>query len=408
MRAGERALAPDLARGVMLLLIVVSNTGFHLWAAPHGPSGWHPTDGSSVDRVAQFCQIMMLDLRVYPLFAFLLGYGMMQLFTRQTAAGVPAGAAVALLRRRSLWLVVFGFGHSALLLAGDILSFYGVLSLVLGWLFLRRRDRTLLVWVGVFAALAVADAADALWAVATWDLGAVGAPAAQPSTDFYASGEEDPVAAAGVRLRTWLFLAGAGAIAWPVSPHVVLAFWAARRRILEQPAAHRRLLGWTAGVGIAVGWLGGLPAALAHVGLLAAPPAAVAEDGAFGALHALTGTAGGVGYVAVFALVAERLSRRGRRGPVVVAVTAVGKRSLSCYLAHSAIFAPVLAAWGLGWGAWFGSAGMVGFAVVVWSVTAVAAYAMEGAGRVGPAEALLRRLVYGRRPAGAVRDRNFT
>ena len=36
VRPGERALAPDLARGFMLLLIVLSNTGFHLWAATHG------------------------------------------------------------------------------------------------------------------------------------------------------------------------------------------------------------------------------------------------------------------------------------------------------------------------------------------------------------------------------------
>jgi uncharacterized protein len=31
--------------------------------------------------------ITVLDLRVYPLFAFLFGYGMMQLLLRQTAAG---------------------------------------------------------------------------------------------------------------------------------------------------------------------------------------------------------------------------------------------------------------------------------------------------------------------------------
>jgi uncharacterized protein len=35
VRPGERALAP----GGMLLLIVLSNTGFHLWAASHGASG---------------------------------------------------------------------------------------------------------------------------------------------------------------------------------------------------------------------------------------------------------------------------------------------------------------------------------------------------------------------------------
>lgn len=86
VRPGERALAPDLARGCMLLLIVLSNTGFHLWAAPHGASGWHPVGGSALDRVVQLLMITVLDLRIYPLFAFLFGYGMMQLFLRQTAA----------------------------------------------------------------------------------------------------------------------------------------------------------------------------------------------------------------------------------------------------------------------------------------------------------------------------------
>jgi uncharacterized protein len=122
VRPGERALAPDLARGCMLLLIVLSNTGFHLWAASHGASGWHPVGGSAPDRVAQLLMITVLDLRVYPLFAFLFGYGMMQLFLRQTAAGTSEREAVALLRRRSLWLIAFGFAHAAPLMAGDILA----------------------------------------------------------------------------------------------------------------------------------------------------------------------------------------------------------------------------------------------------------------------------------------------
>ena len=113
MRPGERALAPDLARGGLLLLIVLSNTGFHLWAASHGASGWHPVGGSALDRAVQLLMITVLDLRVYPLFAFLFGYGMMQLFLRQTASGTSRRAAVALLRRRSLWLIAFGAGTSA-------------------------------------------------------------------------------------------------------------------------------------------------------------------------------------------------------------------------------------------------------------------------------------------------------
>lgn len=74
----------------------------------------------------------------------------------------------------------------------------------------------------------------------------------------------------------------------------------------------------------------------------------------------------------------------------------MGKRSLSCDLAHSLMFASLLAAWGLGLGEHLTSATMVLFAVGVWLVTVVGAYALERAGRQGPVETVLRRLVYRR------------
>jgi uncharacterized protein len=392
----ERALAPDLARGLMLALIVLSNTGFYLWAAPHGPSGWHPVGGTLADQVAQFLMITMLDLRVYPLFAFLFGYGMMQLFLRQTAAGTPDRSAVGVLRRRSLWLIVFGFVHAALLMAGDIIGSYGLMSLVLGWLFLRRRDRTLLVWSAVATTVVVVSSAPGLWALATGDLASLGTPTTEPTTVVYASGEENPVVAAGIRLSTWAYVTVAGGLlSFGAVALMLLAYWAARRRILEEPHRHLRLLGWTAAVGIAVGWLGGLPAALAHVGIWEVPAAAQSETGALRLVQDGTGLAGGLGYVAAFGLLAHALTRRPGRSRFVVAVAAVGKRSLSSYLGHSVLFSPLLAAWGLGLGAAMGSAGMVAFAVGVWLVTVAVAYALERRGRKGPAEALLRRLMYG-------------
>lgn len=74
----------------------------------------------------------------------------------------------------------------------------------------------------------------------------------------------------------------------------------------------------------------------------------------------------------------------------------MGKRSLSCDLAHSLMFASLLAAWGLGLGEHLTSATMVLFAVGVWLVTVAGAYALERAGRQGPVETVLRRLVYRR------------
>ncbi|WP_348541711.1 hypothetical protein [Streptomyces sp. MZ04] len=235
----ERALAPDLARGLMLLFIVLSNTAFHLTAARHGPSGWQPVDGGWLDHAVQFTMITVLDLRIYPLFAFLFGYGMMRLYLRQTAAGTSERDAVRLLRRRSLCLIVIGLLHSTLLMAGDIIGFYGVVSLVLGWLFLRRSDRALKWWIWIATAQFVLLAAQpVVSALLAGELGTLGDAGAEPGADAYAADESSWPAAAGTRVGSGLFVTFAAA---PLSlvggAYVVflLGFWAARRGVLENP-----------------------------------------------------------------------------------------------------------------------------------------------------------------------------
>ncbi|MEV0442578.1 DUF418 domain-containing protein [Streptomyces spectabilis] len=405
-RTAERALAPDFARGLMLLLIALSNTAFHLWRAERGPSGWQPVDGSWLDHVVQFTMITTLDLRIYPLFAFLFGYGMTQMYLRQTAHGTEGRAAVGVLRRRSLWMVVIGLCHATLLMAGDIIGYYGVLSLFLGWIFVRRSDRALKwwIWIGVAQTL-LFTMGPLVAALLRGDLGSMGDAGAEPGYLTYGADEESWLAAAGTRVVTGLFVTSAALLSLVGGGYLVflLGFWAARRRILEEPGRHLPLLRRTAVIGVAVGWLGALPAALAHVGAVRVPDDAQSEEGALTVLREVTGTAGGVGYVAAVALfVVWWTNRPGRRGgTAVTAVAAVGKRSMSCYLTHSLLFAPLLAAWGLGLGGRLGSATTALVATAVWLVTVAGAYALEKAGRRGPAEALLRRLAYGARTASA-------
>ncbi|MEU6991543.1 DUF418 domain-containing protein [Streptomyces sp. NPDC046465] len=400
VRAASRALAPDLARGLMLLLIVLSNTGFHLWKATHGPSGWQPVDGGWLDHAVQFTMITTLDLRVYPLFAFLFGYGMTQLYLRQTSTGTSGRGAVELLRRRSLLLIVIGLAHATLLMAGDIVGYYGLLSLALGWLFLRRSDRALKWWIGIGAALLIFGALEPLVsATLNGELGSLGDAGAEPGAEAYAAGDPSWLGAAGTRLESGLFVTF---VAAPLSlvgggfTVFLLGFWAARRRILEEPGRHLPLLRRTAVIGIAIGWLGALPAALAHIGALDVPDDAQSESGALGLLRDVTGNAAGLGYVAALALFVHWWTRRPKRrgARAVTALSAVGKRSLSCYLTHSLLFAPLLAAWGLGLGAHLTSSTMALVAVGVWLVTVAGAYALERAGRRGPVEAVLRRLMY--------------
>ncbi|ANY05264.1 DUF418 domain-containing protein [Pseudonocardia sp. HH130630-07] len=391
--ASGRAPAPDLARGAMLLLIALANTPFYLYGRAHSAAGFHPVDGSVLDRVVQAVIITGVDMRVYPMFAFLFGYGMAVIHRRQRERGVPERAASRLLQRRNLWMLVFGFVHAALLWGGDVLGAYGLCGLLLVWLFVRRADRTLLVWAGV--ATGVLTLVAALSMVGGWAALQFGqvppAGAGMPASMTASASETSVIAAVGDRLALWAVLTPAqGVLGLAVPAAVLLGMWSARRRVLERPQDHLRLLRVTAVAGIAVGWGAGLPHALAHTGVVGG------LDGVlwmFSGLQMATGVACGIGYVAVFGLIGHRLAGRAP-GPVSSAVTAVGKRSLSCYVGQSVLCAPVLAAWGLGLGASLGSAGMALYAVGVWLVTLVFAVLLERRGAPGPAEVLLRRLTY--------------
>ena len=398
--ARERALAPDLARGAMLLLIVLANTPYYLWGLDHGVTSGHPTTGSVADRVVQAGMLVAVDLRTYPMFAFLFGYGIVQLTARQEAAGTPQSEVRRLLRRRHWWLVGFGLVHAALLWEGDILGIYGLVGLVACWLFLRRREVTLRVWSVVLLVLMLAGtvlvvlAGFALSGVMTAEEAATGGPDVGN-----AIANPDYLASVGDRLTTWaILLVLQGALTLVVPLVVLLAFQAARHRVLEEPGRHLPLLRRVAVGGVAVGWLGGLPSALDQLRVVDVPdPVAWALF----PVQATTGMFAGIGYVACFGLLAHRLgSRPAGPGRTTAALRALGERSLSGYLAQSVVCAPLLAAWGLGLGRHLTSWSMAALAAAVWVLSVMAADALARRGDRGPAEVLLRRLVYRPSPHG--------
>ena len=416
VQAAERSPAPDLARGFMLLLIAIANTPYYLWGSEMGAGASHPVDGSAVDKVADFLIIVLVDLRTYPMFAFLFGYGMMQLYNRQVASGTPERTARRLLQRRNWLLLAFGFVHAALLWMGDVLGAYGLAGLLMVWLFFQVKDRTLLVWTWVFGILLTIGTAFAVigaWFVA--QLPADDPTARSIAADLAPSSESmattSYLASIGERLTYWTlgtFLQGLLVLVVPMM--LLLAFWAGRRRILEHPGEHLILLRRVAVVGITIGWLGPLPSALDHVGAIDVPDHAA---WVFYPVQFLTGFFGGLGYVALFGLIGHRVAQRRTGapsrnlfltdGPFAGAVQAVGKRSLTSYLLQSVLCAPVLAAWGLGLGQYLSSWSMLLYAVVVWGLTVAFAVWQERTGRRGPAEVLLRRLVYGRPVSAPVR-----
>ena len=371
----DRALAPDVARGAMLLLIALANVHLYLFDRPLGVRSY-PAGLTGSDAVVAVLQLTLVDGRAYPLFGLLFGYGLGQLAARRAAAGVEPQAVIRLVRRRGLWLVVIGVAHVVLLWAGDIVSAYGVLAVALAGMAVAGTSVSLATTAVVGSVLGAG-------------LGAFSGFSPPGTAPLLSVAVADPVSAAATRVNEW---AGGILISSLLSvvAAVALGVWAARYRILDEPAAHRRLLGRVAVGGLLVAVLAGLPLALAAVGVWRPGVGMLLLSGT---LHTVGGYAGGLGYAAAFGLLAA-----GGRGPgsATRALASGGQRSLSCYLGQSVVFAMLLSAWALGLGARLTVTQAALLAVGVWLALLLIAAVSARAGYRGPAEVLLRRLTYGR------------
>jgi uncharacterized protein len=192
----------------------------------------------------------------------------------------------------------------------------------------------------------------------------------------------------------WFVVTAAQLLGFIIPIAILIALVAARAGVLERPEDHLPLLRRVAVGGIAIAWATGVVVALQNAGLLLPGEYAWAWMG----FNTLAGLCGGLGYVAVFGLIAARVRER-PPGVVRGALQALGKRSLSGYLAQSVVFAPLMSAWGLGLGTHLSSWSITLIAMATWLVTVVLAALLERAGKRGPAEWALRRLVYPRSPS---------
>ncbi|HZE01594.1 MAG TPA: DUF418 domain-containing protein [Pseudonocardiaceae bacterium] len=382
----QRSLAPDLARGAMLLLIALANAPLYLYGPGSFGTGVWVHGHRVLDQTVLALQTIFVRGRAYPMFTLLFGYGIVQLLRRQTSSGVDELTVQRLVRRRGLWLMLIGFFHALLLFSGDIIGAYGLLAVLLAEVLIRARDRTLLImaaaWTVPVVAFRTLDSRLAFLSVK-------------------ANSTPDPVAAAGIRVLEWVHGSIIGAI-FSLVPALLIGVWAARRRLLDEPQRHQRLLLRVAVLGVSLATVGGLPWALVRTSWWKPPSDAVALLA--GVVQTLTGYAGGMGYAAIAGLVAIRAAggsgtgvdtARKRPGGVINALAACGQRSMTCYLLQSVVFVAVLAAYGGGLGNRLGLVEIAILAIVTWALTVLLAQVMSRRGYRGPAEVFLRRLTYG-------------
>ncbi|MGR6923775.1 DUF418 domain-containing protein [[Actinomadura] parvosata] len=369
--ASARSLAPDLARGVMLLLIALSH-------APALVDDWN-TGPPWLDAGAKFVKSLVADNQARNMFVFLFGYGLIQLLTSQQARGSGWPDVRSLLRRRGWWLVVIGFLNAVVFVPIDIVAVYGLTLLVL--------------------APIVRAGTAALW----WTAGLTLVPATLLLAWQSVTAQADPATIAEIMEPTFAAHLVAALPTWPVNtvlstvmvvPAMVLGILAARRRLLDEPERHLPPLRRIAALGLGLALAGRLPSALMAAGAWTTDSAPVSW--AVAVAHDLTGYAGGIGLAAAIGLVAAGA----RDGRLTTALAALGRRSLTFYLFQALAWVVLFYPFTLGLHDDMGYAAALGVAVAVWVVSIVLAEVMRVAGHRGPAEIVLRRLTYGRRRTG--------
>ena len=369
-----RLPAVDLARALALFGICAVNLS--QMGLDYGDSLAAPV--GAADQAARLIVATFLEAKSFPVFAFLLGWGL----GGQWERGRFGGFAPRHLRRCA-GLAVLGLLHGVLVYTGDILLPYALLSL-LAWPFLGAEPRTLLrVALGLLA------------------LGVALLVMLGFTIRFFSGFADDPAPLSGLAgtfaeatrqrlsdLPTDFF--SAMLFNGPISLAALLAgVAAAKARFLERPdllARLRALIPFPLALVLAVGFCAnltyGLTMAFVGVESLAAIPAF---------------TAVGVGSPIVAALWVFLLVRLAARWRAPGWLMAAGRNSLSAYVAQGILAGWVFGAYGLGLFGRLGFAGLLGLALLVWLASCLVAAACERLLGAGPLELVLR-FITGRRP----------
>jgi uncharacterized protein len=346
----------------------------------------------ALDRWVGAANMALLNGKFYPIFALLFGLGLFLFDRAGSAAGRPAGLAV----RRLLLLLAIGLAHLALVWWGDILVVYALLGLLalpcLRWpprrLLLAALALLLLVpalapllallehlgvpaagrvlFSGLGLALPSAEAA-----ASTYAHGTFGEMLRQRALDYLS--DFTPLAAGEVTLGLLVAYASYYAQLFGL---FLLGIWAGRRGLHDRFGVDRPWA-WRA-------WRIAAPTAALLTGLRYGVP------GLIGALSTFQGNALALAYLLTLALLLPSWPRARR------VFEAVGRLSLSAYLAHTVLCSLLLYATGLGLYGRLGPAALLPISLACYGLLAWGCVGWLRRFRVGPAEWAWRSLLHGR------------
>ena len=265
--------APDVARGFMLALIALANVPFWLAYFPETPQAGHAAleAMNGADQWWYLARTMLVDRRAYPLFSILFGFGMaimasrtmererrvaLDTFSAEEVAGWHPvqrqiveenierhvrRVAARLIRRRGLWMLVFGGVH-ALFFSGDIIGTYGLVAVLFAEVVVMKRA-----WPRVLVGSLVA----ALSLLGLWGTGF--SMGGTPMVLEYHGPLAPTMFYPLTSLRTWLGATIATVLLSLVVPCVMIGVGIARWGVLQDPRGHGLVLACVAVGGLGVG-----------------------------------------------------------------------------------------------------------------------------------------------------------
>jgi len=394
----ERLAHIDFIRGAALFGVLAMNLQY-FFRGPYELFVWsgHTHPGFLNDCVDDLLSLLV-EGKAMTLFSMLFAVGLSIQMERKLARG---GSFWGFALRRIGALFAIGAAHIVLIWNGDILTMYALMALPL-FAFLKRRTRTLHIWLGTL--LGLAGVAGAIFGFVRLSSPQNGERRAQALADASAMAQKllEGYGQTGwwdilvFRLQDYLEHLGmmAGGLVLVLLNFLVgLAVW--RSGILQNPAANlpriRRAALWLSGLGLATG----------GVNLFIRPLAEYARShGPWAKLLALPLSLSqiyhmpllGLGFGALLLL----LWQSGRARSLLDAVAAAGRMALTQYLLQSLVMTAVFYGWGLGLYGKIGSAAGLGIAASFYAIQVASSAWWLRRYRFGPAEWLWRCAGYAR------------
>lgn len=394
----ERLVHVDFIRGAALFGVLAMNLQYFF----RGPYELFVGTGHAQPGFLNDCVDDLLSLLVegkaMTLFSMLFAVGLAIQLERKLSRGGPFWGFAW---RRIGALFAIGAAHIVLIWMGDILTWYALVAIPL-FAFLKRKTRTLHIWLGTLLGLAgVAGMVfgfvrlsspqnDARRAQALADAAAM----AQTLLDGYAQTDWWDILV--FRLQDYvdhLGMMAGGLVVIFLNFLVGLAVW--RSGILQNPAANlpriRRAALWLTGLGLATGGVHLFIRPLAEFARSHGPWAKVlAVPLSLSQIYHMPLL--GLGFGALLLL----LWQSGRAPSLLGAVASAGRMALTNYLLQSLVMTAVFCGWGLGLYGKVGSAAGLGISTSFFAIQVAGSAWWLRRYRFGPAEWLWRCAGYAR------------